>query len=218
MAVGSLFAETLPAMVVQVIMTDDAEAYAEKIVKANAIIKAKAGHERLRRVWVGDLAGENSNAGFVVSQFPSAASAAQLQEKLQSDVEGKAFMAELKPMRKLGPAFLYKAVRLDGMYDGGAVFNTAISCTDEDAYAKSLDGLKAIFAANGFKDAKVNLWRLAAGRSDSTHLVVISLASQSRIGELLDSISDQALLKDWNVGAAKIRTTVRNGTYHEITK
>ncbi|MEO6002040.1 MAG: hypothetical protein ABIZ04_20735 [Opitutus sp.] len=218
MAVGSLFAETQPALVVQVVMTDDANAYAEKIVQANALIKAKTGLERLRHVWVGDLAGESSNTVFAVSQFASAAAAGQLQDKLQNDAESKAFMAELKAMRKLGPAYLYKGVRMEGMYEGGAVFNTAIVCTDEDAYAKSLDGLKAIFVAHGFKDAKLNLWRLAAGRSDTTHLVVISLPSQTRVGELLDAISDQALLKEWNVGAAKIRTTVRNGTYHEITK
>ena len=83
---------------------------------------------------------------------------------------------------------------------------------------KALDGLKAIFEAHGFKDARVNLWRLVAGRTIATHLVVIALPTQSRVGELLDAISDEALLKDWNVAAAKLRTTVQNGTYHEISK
>jgi hypothetical protein len=218
MAVGSLYAEPKHAMVVQVVTTDDPDAYATKIVQANALLKAKAGYERLRHVWVGDLAGDNSQNVYAVSEFPSAAAVNQLQEKLKDDPDVKAFLAELKPIRKLGATYLYKAVQLEGLYEGGAVFNTSISCTDEDAYVKALGELKAIFVAHGFKDARVNLWRLAAGRSVSTHLVIIALPTQSRVGELLDAISDEALLKDWNVSAAKIRTTVQNGTYHEITK
>jgi uncharacterized protein YbaA (DUF1428 family) len=218
MAVGSLKADTKPAMVVQVVTTDDPEAYSTALAKANTLIKAKAGFDRLRHVWVGDLAGENANVVFAVSQFPSAAAVEQLNAKLKDDPEIKAFLADLKAIRHLGPAFLYKAVRYEGTYEGGAVFNTSIACTDEDAYVKALDGLKAIFEANGFKDARVNLWRLAAGRTTSTHLVVIALPTRVRVGELLDAISDQGLLKEWNVEAAKIRTTVRNGTYHEITK
>ncbi len=218
MVVGSLLAEVKPALVVQVISTEDTPAYVAMITKANGMIKAKTGFERLRQVWVGDQAGESSHGVFVVSQYPSAAAAAQMQEKFADDPEIKAFLAELKGMRHLGPSYLYKGVRLEGGYPGGAVFVTNIACTDEDAYVKALDGLKAIFDANGFKDARVNLWRMTAGRSNWTHIVVIALPSQTRVAELLDSLGDQALLKDWNVGAAKIRTTVANGTYHEITK
>ena len=98
------------------------------------------------------------------------------------------------------------------------MFDTGIVCNDEDAYIRALDGLKAILDANGFKDVRINLWRHAAGRTTATHLVVLSLPSQSRVAELLDTIWDKALLKDWNEAAAKIRTTVGNGTYHEITK
>lgn len=211
-------AEPKPAMVVQVVMTDDADAYATKLVKGNQIIKAKAGYEKLRHIWVGDAAGENSQAVFAVSVYPSAAASAQLQDTLAKDPEALAFLAELKAMRKLGPQYLYKSVRNEGMYEGGACFNTSINCTDEDGYVKALDGLKAIFDSAGFKDAKLNLWRLASGRAESTHLVVICLPNKSRVGEMLDAINDQNLLKDWNVAAAKLRTTVRNGTYHEITK
>jgi hypothetical protein len=218
MTVGSLFAEPKPALVVQVVTTDDADAYATKITKANALLKAKLGYEKLRHVWVGDLAGDSSQNVYAVSEFPSAAAVSQLQEKLKDDPEIKAFLGELKPMRKLGAAYLYKAVHLEGTYEGGAVFNTSITCTDEDAYVKALMELKSIIEAHGFKDARVNLWRLVAGRTVATHLVVIALPTSTRVGELLDAISDEALLKEWNVGAAKIRTTVQNGTYHEITK
>ena len=218
MAVGSLFADTKPAMIVQVVNTDDSEAYVAGITKANALIKARTGVERLRHVWVGDLAGDNSHVVFAVSVFPSAAAIYAEQAKLKDYPEMDQVLADFKKIRHLGPSFLYKSIRNDGGYEGGAVFNTNIVCTDEDAYAKALDELKAVFDAHGFKDAKVNLWRLVSGRSHSTHLVVIALPSQARVAELLDAITDQNLLKDWNVGAAKLRTTVSNGTYHEITK
>jgi hypothetical protein len=218
MAVGSLLAETQPALVVQAVSTDDAEAYALKLVKGNELIKAKAGYDRLRHVWVGDYAGDDNPTVWVVSQFPSAQAANEFQEKLHGDAEVRAFLAELKPIRKLGGTYLYKAARLDGMYEGGAVFNTSITCTDEAAYLKALDGLKVIFEANGFKDARINLWRLVSGRTVATHLVVIALPSRARVGALLDLITDQGVLKDWYTLASKSRTSVGNGTYHEITK
>ncbi len=220
MAVGLMFADTkpAPALVVQVVQTDNPDAYVTMLVEGNALIKARTGLDKLRHTWEGDFAGEDAHGIFVVSPFESAAAAAAVTAKLKDDPEVNAFLAKLKPIRHLGPAFLYKAVRYEGVYDGGAVFNTTIACTDEAAYVQALDGLKAILEANGFKDARLNLWRLAAGRTDQTHLVVIGFPTQTRVGELIDAISDKAILKEWNVGAAKIRTTLHNGTYHEITK
>ena len=72
--------------------------------------------------------------------------------------------------------------------------------------------------ANGFKDAKVNLWRMVSGRTESTHLVVIALPTDARVGELWDSLTDKELLADWYVAAAKLRTSLHNGSYREITK
>lgn len=215
---GLTSARANPAMIVQVIQTEDVESYVTLLAQANAAIKASTGIEKLRHAWVGDYAGENSHGLFVVSQFESAAAAYTVTDKLNSDPEMTAILAKFKAIRKLGPSMMYKAVRNDGFYDGGAVFNTSISCSDEPAYVKAIGELKALFDANGFKDAKLNLWRVVAGRSDSTHLVVIALPSQKRVGELLDAIADVGFMKDWNLAAAKIRTTVRNGSYHEITK
>ena len=42
-------------------------------------------------------------------------------------------LQQLKGTRHLGPSTLYKAVRNDGVYAGGCVFNTDIVCTDEAA-------------------------------------------------------------------------------------
>ena len=142
----------------------------------------------------------------------------KIAEKLKNYPEMDVLLAELRGTRHLGSSVLYKAVRNDGVYEGGAVFNTSVSCSDEPAYLKALDDLKAIFDANGFKDTKINLYREISGRTTSTHLVVISVPSQLRVAELLDALSDKELLKDWYVTAAKIRTSHANGTYHEITK
>ncbi len=218
MAVGTLLADTKPALVVQVVQTDDSDAYVAAITKVNALVKARTGIEKLRHVWLGDFAGDSSHGIFVVSEFPSAAAIYTTQDKLKNYPEMDALLARLKGMRHLGPSFLYKAVRYEGNYEGGAVFNTSIKCTDEAGYLKALDGLKAILVANGFQDAKVNLWRIVSGRSEATHLVVIALPSQARVGELWDSLADKDLLADWNVGAAKLRTTLHNGSYNEITK
>jgi len=218
LAGGTLSADPKPALVVQVVQTDDSDAYVAAITKINAIIKARTGIEKLRQVWTGDIAGENSHGIFVVSEFPSAAAIYTTTDKLKDDPEMKALLAQLKGTRHLGPSFVYKAVRYEGHYDGGAVFNTGIKCTDEAAYAKQLDDLKAILVANGFKEAKVNLWRVVSGRTEATHLVVIALPTLARVGELWDSLNDKDLLADWFVGAAKVRTTVNNGSYNEITK
>ena len=218
MAVGTLLADTAPALVVQVVQTDDSDAYVEAITKVNALVKARTGIEKLRHVWMGDFAGENSHGIFVVSEFPSAAAVYTTQDKLKDYPEMDALLVQLKGLRHLGPSYLYKAVRYEGNYEGGAVFNTSIKCTDEAAYLKALDGLKAILVANGFKDAKVNLWRIASGVTESTHLVVIAFPTQTRVGELWDSLTDKNLLADWYVGAAKVRTSLQNGSYNEITK
>lgn len=215
---GALFAETNQAFVVQSVSTDDPDAYVAMITKINAAIKARTGLETLRHVWVGDFAGESSHGLFVVSSFASAQAEAEFTAKMKDDADTTALLAQLKGMRHLGSSRLYKAVRSEGIHDGGAVFNTYITCSDEAAYAKALDGLKAIFDANGFKDAKVNLWRVVAGRQDATHIVIISLPSRERVAELIDTLWDKALLKDWNVAAAKLRTSLGNGTFHEITK
>jgi uncharacterized protein (DUF1330 family) len=218
LAVGTLLADTAPAFVVQVVQTDDSDAYVQAIAKVNALVKARTGIEKLRHVWMGDFAGENSHGIFVVSEFPSAAAVYATQDKLKDYPEMDALLAQLKGLRHLGPSYLYKAVRYEGNYVGGAVFNTSIKCIDEAAYLKALDGLKAILVANGFKDAKVNLWRIASGMTESTHLVVIAFPTQTRVGELWDSLSDKNLLADWYVGAAKVRTSLQNGSYNEITK
>ena len=83
MAVGSLFADPKPALVVQVVSTEGTDAYNARITRINALIKVRTGVERLRRVWIGDMAGESFHGVFAVSAFPSAAAVYQIQDKVK---------------------------------------------------------------------------------------------------------------------------------------
>ena len=226
MATGSLFADVapaaapgaLPVLVVQEVQTKDTDAYVAAIAKINALVKARIGVEHYRHVWEGDFAGSSSHGIFVVSSFASAAELYQDQDKLKNYPELDVILAQLKDQRHLGSSTLYKGIRNEGVYDGGVVYNTGIVCTDEPAYLKDLDALRAIFDAAGFKDAKLNLYRAIVGREKTTHLVVIAFPTGERLGEFLDALHDKGLLTDWNMEAAKVRTSISNGSYHEITK
>jgi hypothetical protein len=226
MATGSMFADAapaaapgaLPVLVVQEVQTKDADAYVASIAKINALVKARIGVEHYRHVWEGDFAGSSSHALFVVSAFASATELYQDQDKLKNYPEMDVILAQIKDQRHLGDSTLYKGIRNEGVYDGGVVYNTGIAVTDEPAYLKDLDALRAIFDSSGFKDAKLNLYRAILGREKATHLVVIAFPTAVRLGEFLDALHDKGLLNDWNVEAAKARTSLTNGSYHEITK
>lgn len=215
-----LHAETKvsPAVVIQMIETEKPDEYLELLAKSNVRIKPLTGIDQLRRAWRGDFAGQDSHRLIVSSAYESAAAGVFVADKIAQDAEMAGLLREFATLRKLGPSHLLKGVRWEGVHAGGAVLNTSINLTDEPAYLKLMDDLRVLFDANGFKDAKLNLLRYMAGREDSTHLVVISLPSQVRVAELIDATTDTDLLKQWNAAAAKIRTTVRNGTYHEVTK
>lgn len=215
-----LHAETriTPAVIVQVIQTEKPDEYLNLLAKSNVRIKTLTGIDQLRRAWRGDFAGQDSHSLVVTSTYNSAAAGVHVADKIAQDAEMSGLLREFAGIRKLGPSYLMKGVRWEGVHAGGAVLNTSISLSDEPAYLKLLDDLRVLFDANGFKDAKLNLLRIMAGRENSTHLVVISLPSQVRVAELIDATTDTALLKDWNAAAGKIRTTVHNGTYHEVTK
>jgi len=218
LGVGSSFAEPKPVIELQVVDTNNADAYVALMTKASALSKARAGVDVLRRVWVADVAGENSHKLLVVTEFPSLAAEYQLQKEAKNYPETAPLSEQLKEIRRLGPSCLCRAVRTDGLYPGGACFAISVNCGNEEAYVTALNGAKLIFDANGFKDVRLNLWRIVAGGTTATHVLVFSLNSQVRLGEFIDNIWDNVLLKDWFVEAAKIRTVVQTGIYHEISK
>lgn len=218
LGVGPSFADPKPVIELQVVETNNTDAYVALMAKASALSKARAGVTILRRVWMADVAGENSHKLLVVTEFPSLAAEYQIQKEAKDYPETALLSEQLMEIRHLGPSYLCRAVRTDGLYPGGASFVISINCSNEEAYAQALNGAKLIFDANGFKDVRLNLWRIVAGGTAATHVLVFSLSSQVRLGEFIDNIWDNVLLKDWFVEAAKIRTVVQTGIYHEISK
>lgn len=212
------FAAPTPVIDVQIVQADSADAYATTIGQINELMTARTGEVKLHRVFAGDFAGDLAHQILVVSEYPSAATVYRDQEKLEKYPEIDALLAQMRSTRRLGPECLCKAMRNEGLHVGGAFFSSSVVCSDEAGYAKALDELRAIFDAHGFKDAKLNLWRVVSGRKDATHLAVFAFPSQLRLAEWLDAIHDDAMLREWNERAAKLRTIIGNGSYHEITK
>ncbi len=124
----------------------------------------------------------------------------------------------MNAIRELGPQTLLKAVRFDGRNDGAWLLNTQVTVSDEAGYLKALDEFRALFDKHGFKDIKINAYRVVAGRTDYTHLVSTNAPSEERRAALMDAMSNEASFAEWLAAAAKYRTVVRNGTYREITR
>ncbi|MBI4623407.1 MAG: hypothetical protein HY736_09360 [Verrucomicrobia bacterium] len=83
---------------------------------------------------------------------------------------------------------------------------------------KALDQLRVIFDASGLKDAKINAYRVLAGRTDHTHRIAISAPSPERLAAFLDLMANNQQLAEWVANSAKYRTVVANSTAREITK
>ena len=94
---------------------------------------------------------------------------------------------------------------------------------DDERYRKRYldmtmdDELRALFDAHDLADAKINAYRVLAGRTNASHLVSINTPSPERLAALLDSMTEPWLAA-WLANTAKFRTVVSNGTYREITK
>src|SRR4051812_48797487 len=107
-AAGWLSADTKRVMVVQQILTDDTNAYVKLLAEANVAVKARTGVDSLRHAWVGEMAGQDSHALFVVSEYESAAAVAALDAKLDGDASIEAILGRFAKIRKLGWSALFK--------------------------------------------------------------------------------------------------------------
>ena len=121
-------------------------------------------------------------------------------------------------IRTLGASVLYQGLRIDGTYKGAWVYVTLATIADEAAYLKSLDGLREVFDANGLKDAKINCYRVMAGRLDHSHRITITFDSEARLAVFLDTVNSSAQMQAWLASVASNRKVVSNFTGHEITK
>jgi hypothetical protein len=112
---------------------------------------------------------------------------------------------------------MLKAVRFDGGYPGEWLFITDVLVKDEAAYAKSIDELRGLLDGHGLKDAKINVFRVVAGRSNHTHEVVISTPAHERVAALIDA-TGEPWFGEWAAGVTANRTVVSNAVLHEISK
>ena len=198
--------------------TDDASGYAAWLAKSNEVIKAKLGIDNFYHVFVTSYDGRHSGAVRSVTSAESVAAMTKIGAALQDDPALREIRDHVRGIRKLGGRTLYQAVRFDGSYPGSYVYGTLMTVTDEPGYLKALDGLRAIFDANGFQDAKINAYRVLAGRSSHTHRVSLNFPTNERLAAFLDFTASSAQMVEWQAGAAKVRTVISNSTSHDIMK
>lgn len=200
------------------IETADATAYANLIAAVNVEAKAKLGVDNYTRVYVSNFDGEKTGAVRAVNAAESVASLTKSSAMLMADPELQKTRDQMSSSRKLGARVLYLGIRFDGIYQNSSVYTTTANISDEAGYLKALDGLRAIFDAHGFQDAKINAYRVIAGRSNHTHRISVVLETNDRLAAFLDFTSTSPEMMAWFAGTAKLRTVVANGTARDITK
>ncbi len=207
----------LPCITIQEIETDSVRSFALWIGEVNEAIKAKFQLDTYRHVFVGESAGPECGVAFVVTQAESFAALTANEMAFAKEAELLEARLHMNQIRKLRSNVSYKAVRFGGAHPGGAVMNTKAVLIDEVGYLLALDALRTLFDEHGFKDVHVNCYRIAAGRTEWTHLISLNCPSRERRAQLMDAMQGEAWAQEWIAKASRFRTTVSNGTYREIT-
>jgi hypothetical protein len=222
LAVGLVHAADTKAVnrviAIQDIETDDPSGYATWVATTNAVAKAKLGLDTYIHVYVSTFDGEKVNSVRAVTVADSVAALTKSGAALQNDPDLAETRNHLRAMRKLGARVLYQGIRFDGTYKNGTVYTTIANVSDEAAYLKALDGLRALYDAHGLQDVKINAYRVLAGRTNHTHRVTLAVASADRLAALLDFVASNPQMAEWLASAAKYRAVVANGASNEITK
>ena len=200
--------------------TEDPIAYAKWIKQYNEIAKARLGVDNFIRVYVSIHDSRAKGPGVrVVSSAATASELLKQNDILENDPAITQLRSHMRGMRKTGSRVLYQSVRFDGPSARGAHnYNTLANLTDEAAYLKAIDELRAIFDANGLKDVKIYVYRVIAGRTDHSHRITINTPSRERLGALLDFAGTHPQLQTWFTNTAKLRTVVATTTSREITQ
>jgi hypothetical protein len=200
------------------IETDDASGYATWIAEYNQIAKAKLGVDSYLRVYQTMDDGAKSGRVRVTVAGKSVSEVLKQAAALENDPAIVQNRQHLQAIRQIGGRTLYQAVRFDGTDKNAWLYTTLAVVTDEPGYLKALDQLRVIFDANGLKDARINCYRILAGRTTHTHRITIVLPAAERLGAFLDLAATNAALGEWLASSAKYRTVVSNTTSREITK
>lgn len=205
-------------IVVTDVETDDATGYASWIAKSNEAAKTKYGAETYLRVYQSGFDGVKSGAVRVVAVGDSISTLTKITAGLEGDPAMNEVRDHFRAIRKIHGRTAYQCVRFDGSHPKNSVYTTLATLTDEAAYLTALNQLRSIFDAAGFKDAKINVYRVIAGRTNHSHRISIGLPSADRLAALLDFTATDPKANEWIASQAKIRTVVANMTAQEITK
>jgi hypothetical protein len=200
------------------VATDDPTGYATWAAKTNEIAKAKLGIDSYLRIFVSNFDGKQTNSVRVVIAADSVAALTKNAAALEKDPAVLEIRDHYRAIRKLEGRVLYQAVRFESSPKNASVFSTTAVITDEPAYLKSLDGLRALFDKAGLQDAKINAYRVIAGRTDHTHRISINAPNDERLAAFLDFSANSPDMPAWFASVAGIRTTVTNTTSRDITK
>src|SRR5579871_5224915 len=179
---------SLPAVSVQEVTTADPSGYATWIATANASLKAAGGPENYTHVYEATIAGEETGRLFAVRFADSFAEIAKNADAIEKIPERSEILGHLAAIRKLGASSLLKAVHFEGGSKGEWLFITDAQVSDEAAYVKALGALRGLLDSHDFKDIKLNVFRVLAGRSNHSHEVVISAPSHERIAAFMDAM------------------------------
>jgi len=188
------------------------------IAAVNAQSKVKLGIEQFTRVYVTGYDGDRTGAVRAVIAAESVTALNKGFNALMTDPDLQKTREELRGSRQLGASVLYQGIRFDGTYKNSSVYTTDANVMDEAGYLVALDGLRTLFDAHGFADAKINAYRVMAGRTTHSHRVAIAFENEERLAAFLDFIGSSADMRAWLASASKLRTVVSNGTARDITK
>lgn len=201
------------------VQTDDPIGYAIWMKRYNEIAKAKLGIDNYTRIYQSHF--DSRPAGFV-RVVTTAATVAELMKNaaaLDADPAILENREHVSHIRKRGARVLYQTVRTDGPAPSGANnFNTLVVLSDEAGYLKAIDELRTILDTNGFKDTKITVMRVLAGRTDHSHRITINTPSPERLAAWLDFVATNSQAQTWLASTAKFRTIVANTTSREITR
>lgn len=211
-------AVSLPVLTVTQLEAPNPGLYANQIAAINAVMKTKFGVDPFLRVYVGDSAGEECGTVFAVTRAESFAALTKNAQGFLTDPALADLRASLDAIRDVKSRMNLKAVRFDGGHPNAWLYNTYANVNDEAGYLKALGELTTQLKSRGFEDARLNVYRVIAGRSTYTHLISFNLPSSERLAALLDLIANEAWVAEWIAASAKFRTIVHNGTYHEISR
>lgn len=201
---------------IQSVETEDPSGYAVWAAKINEVAKAKLGVDTYIHVYVTTYDGERTNSVRTVVVADSVATLTKNAAALQDDPALADIRSHLRAIRKQGARELDQCVRFDGTHKGAYVFTTHAVLSDEAAYLKALDGLRALFDGHGMQDIKVNAYRVIAGRTNYTHRITLAAPSNERLAAMLDYVATDAAAGEWLASVAKYRTVVANSTAHDI--